>query len=300
MTRTILITGATGNQGGAIIKALQGTDYEILAVSRNTSSPSAQKLATSTPNIKLIQGDLDNCSALFETARKATKNPIWGVYSVQAKPTSDISIEETQGKSLIDAAIDNQVEFFVYSSVDRGGEKSKDTPTTVPHWATKHRVEKYLEQKAPAAGMRFTVLRPTCFMENLTNDFAGKAMAGSWSAVLKDRPLQLVATKDIGWFGAEAFKRPDDFAGRYLSLAGAELTFSEANTIFKKKFGKDLPATYGCVAKGLLLVVKDLGAMFQYLKHNPVGADVEELRKLHPGLMNLGTWFEKESQFRQT
>ncbi|KAF1960696.1 NAD(P)-binding protein [Byssothecium circinans] len=299
MSRTLLITGATGNQGGAVIKALQGTTFEILAVTRNTTSPSAQNLASSSPNIKLVQGDLDNTPALFEAARKATTNPIWGVYSVQAKPTGDVSVEEVQGKSLIDASITAKVEFFAYSSVDRGGEKSSENPTPVPHWATKHRVEKYLEQKAPAAGMNYTVLRPTCFMENITNDFAGKAMAGSWSAVLKDKPLQLVATKDIGWFGAEAFKRPQEFAGRYISLAGAELTYAEASAIFKLKLGKEMPATYGCLAKGLLLAVKSLGAMFDYLKKGELGANVEELRRMHPELMDFGTWLEKESQFRE-
>jgi uncharacterized protein YbjT (DUF2867 family) len=298
MSKTILITGATGNQGGAVIKALQGTSFEILAVTRNSTSPSALKLASSSPNIKLVQGDLDNTPALFESASKFATNPIWGVYSVQAKPTGDVSIEETQGKALIDAAIAANVQFFVYSSADRGGDKSSENPTPVPHWATKHRVEKYLEEKAHAARMQYTVLRPVCFMENLSNDFAGKAMAGSWSAVLKDKPLKLVATRDIGWFAAEAFKRPDEFAGRYISLAGTGLTFAQANAVFREKFGRDLPAVYGCVAKGLLLMIRSLGVMFEYIKKNEVGGDVEELRRMNPGMMDLGTWLEKDSQFR--
>ena len=309
--KAILITGATGNQGGAVIKALlqraetprsneTATEFpfEILAVTRDASSPSSQALAASSPNIKLIQGDLNDPSALFTAAHNATENPIWGVFSVQAKPTGDVSIEEKQGKNLIDAAVDAKVSFFVYSSVDRGGVKSSQNPTSVPHWATKHRVEKHLEETAPKAGMQYAVLRPTCFMENLTDDFAGRAMAGAWAAVLKEKPLQLVATKDIGWFGAEAFRRPDEFAGRYISLVGDEVTFEQANEVFRDKFGKEMPATNGCVAKGLLGLVRSLGAMFAYLKTGELGADVGELREMNPGLMNLGTWLERESQFR--
>ncbi|PVI04561.1 nucleoside-diphosphate-sugar epimerase family protein [Periconia macrospinosa] len=312
--KTILILGGTGNQGGALIRALlttsnTNTPIQILAVTRDPTTPHAQSLLSSLPKhpsttIQLIQGDLSDVPALFTTALEASpSNSIWGVYSVQAKPANDagIPLEEVQGKAVIDASISQNVSFFVYSSVDRGGvEMSSDNPTTVPHWATKHRVEKHLEEKTQnGEKMRYCVLRPTAFMENLSNDFAGKAMAASWSAVLKHRKLQLVAIRDIGWFGAEAFLHPEEFAGTYLSLAGAELSFEEANQIFKEKVGSDMPATYGCVAKALLHVVKSLGAMFEWLKKNQGGADVEALRRMKPDLMDFGTWLEKDSQFRK-
>ncbi|KAJ4291725.1 hypothetical protein N0V90_009620 [Kalmusia sp. IMI 367209] len=299
MSRTILITGATGRQGGAVIKALHNTDFEILALTRNPSSPSAQKLASSSPNIKLVEGDLDNTEAVFKNAASATSNPIWGVYSVQAKPAGDLSIEETQGKSLIDASIAAGVKFFVYSSVDRGGEKSSDTPTDVPHWITKHHIEKYLEEKAAETPMKYAIVRPVAFMENITNDFAGKAMASMWQSALKDKPLQLIATKDIGFFAAQAFMHSDEYAGRYISIAGAELTFDQANAIFKEKIGKDMPETYGFVAHLALHAVKSVGNMFKYLKKSGTGADLQECRKIHPDLMDFGTWLEKESQFRK-
>ncbi|KAL1592300.1 hypothetical protein SLS60_011377 [Paraconiothyrium brasiliense] len=299
MSRTILITGATGRQGGSAIKALQGTDFEILALTRNSSSPSAQKLANSSPNIKLIEGDLDNTSAVFKNAAAATNNPIWGVYSVQGKPAGDITIEETWGKNLIDSSILANVKFFVYSSVDRGGEKSSSTPTDVPHWMTKHNIEKYLEEKAAGTQMKYAVLRPVAFMENITNDFAGKAMASMWQYALKDRPLQLIATKDIGAFAGEAFKHPEEYEGQYLSIAGAELTFDQANAIFKDKIGTDMPETFGFVACIALAAVKSVGNMFNYLKKQGTGANVEECRKIYPSLMDFGTWLEKESQFRK-
>jgi uncharacterized protein YbjT (DUF2867 family) len=300
MSRTIIVTGATGKQGGAVVKALQDTDFEVLAVTRNVNSPSAARLAGLSPNIKPLQGDLNDATAIFEKARTMTANPIWGVYSVQAKPVGDPTVELNQGKSLIDAAIAANVQFFVYSSVDRGGAKSSSDPTPVVHWTNKHHIEQYLEQKAAGTQMQYTVLRPTCFMENMSNDFAGKGFASSWQSALKDKPMQLIATKDIGWFAANAFRHPEENAGRYLSMAGASLTFDEANAIFKEKVGTDMPTTFTIVAQLGMHFMKEVGAIFKWLKKSGNDASVEECRRMNPLLMDFGTWLETESAWRKT
>jgi nucleoside-diphosphate-sugar epimerase len=85
MARTVLITGATGKQGGAVINSLLAGkgNLEILAVTRNASSSSAQKLAQKSSNIKLITGDLNNADDIFRKAKEISSSPVWGVYSVQ-------------------------------------------------------------------------------------------------------------------------------------------------------------------------------------------------------------------------
>ena len=82
---SVLITGATGKQGGSLINALlnKKTPYQILAVTRDASSGSAQRLLQKSPQIKLVEGNLDNPAGIFQNARKQTENPIWGVFSVQ-------------------------------------------------------------------------------------------------------------------------------------------------------------------------------------------------------------------------
>ena len=82
---SILITGATGKQGSSLIQnlLLKNTPFQILAVTRNPQSPSAQKLVQKFPNVKLIQGDLDNPGELFERAQVLSSAPISGVFSVQ-------------------------------------------------------------------------------------------------------------------------------------------------------------------------------------------------------------------------
>ncbi len=90
---------------------------------------------------------------------------------------------------------------FDYSSVDRGGPNSDKDPTDVPHFASKYRVEQYLFKKTEAGQMDWTVLRPVGFYENLVPGFFGKVFSTSWKITLpKDKPLQLVATSDIGYF----------------------------------------------------------------------------------------------------
>jgi hypothetical protein len=85
MARALLVTGATGKQGGSLINALleANADSEIFALTRNANSASAQKLKAKSPNIKLVTGDLDAIDSVFEKAKEASKLPIWGVFSVQ-------------------------------------------------------------------------------------------------------------------------------------------------------------------------------------------------------------------------
>jgi hypothetical protein len=69
-------------------------------------------------------------------------------------------VEENQGEALVDAALQNDVKYIVYSSVDRGGEKrSWENPTSVPHFKSKHTVELYLRDKAAGAALMWTILR---------------------------------------------------------------------------------------------------------------------------------------------
>jgi uncharacterized protein YbjT (DUF2867 family) len=81
----ILVTGATGKQGGSLIQNLlsKNAPFQILAVTRNTQSPSAQKLSQQSSKISLVQGDLDHPAELFKTAQGLATGPIWGVFSVQ-------------------------------------------------------------------------------------------------------------------------------------------------------------------------------------------------------------------------
>jgi NAD(P)-dependent dehydrogenase (short-subunit alcohol dehydrogenase family) len=91
MSKSVLVFGATGNQGGATVNALlaspQANKFTILAVTRNAASPSAKKLEEQ--GVKIVQGDLDDVEAVFDVAEKVAGGKIWGVFSVQVSPLTE-------------------------------------------------------------------------------------------------------------------------------------------------------------------------------------------------------------------
>lgn len=95
----VLITGATGKQGGSLIRSLiaRNAPFEVLAVTRDPISASAQKLKNLSSKIKLIQGDLDNPASIFQNAQRLTSASIWGVYSVQVSTLADNAPSGTNG-----------------------------------------------------------------------------------------------------------------------------------------------------------------------------------------------------------
>ncbi|MCJ1394838.1 hypothetical protein MMC18_007718 [Xylographa bjoerkii] len=293
-SRTILVTGATGKQGGAVIAALLAAQssqpFHIIAVTRSQASKSAQSLLAK-PNVSLVEGDLDNPEAIFKQT-----GPVWGVFGVQLGTDA----EEVQGKALIDAAVANGVSHFVYTSGDRGGPiKSPIDPTQVKNFIAKYNIEKHLETRAATSphGMTYTILRPVTFFENQTADIHGKGFARMWQQV-GPKKLQLVSTKDIGWFGARAFLNPDANRNRAWTLAGDELTQEEADVIFKEVTGTSMGIAPCVVGKVLKFAMNDtLGAMFQWFKDVGYGADVKECRQIHPEMQDYRAWLLETSAF---
>lgn len=87
MSKVLLITGATGKQGGATVDALiaspRAAEFKILCLTRDPSSPSAEKLINKGNTVKLLKGDLANCDKIFKDAHRQEGSSIWGVFSVQ-------------------------------------------------------------------------------------------------------------------------------------------------------------------------------------------------------------------------
>ncbi|OAL23559.1 hypothetical protein AYO20_11004 [Fonsecaea nubica] len=311
MSRAVLITGATGKQGGSVVNALlrANADFQILALTRDAAGASAQRLLQKSPKIKLVVGNMDAAEDIFAKAQEASSLPIWGVFSVQTAIGNGASAqsEERQGKALIDAALKFGVKHFVYSSVDRGGPARSDKdPTTVPHFISKYNIEKHLFEKTKSrqntdVGMNWTVLRPVAFFENLVPGFLGKVFASSWARSLdKGQKLQLIATSDIGFFAAEAFLKPERYTNAKLSLAGDELTYDQFRTVFQQTLGYSLPTTFSFVAGLVNWMVKDLGLMFRWFHDVGYGADIAALKQINPGLKDFRTWLETESQFKKS
>ena len=302
LERKILVAGATGKQGGALISALlkspPSLPYKLVALTRNSSSPRALALARK-PNVTVLEGNLDNCEAIF----KASPEPFHGVFSVQVpfKP----KVEEQQGKALVDAAAAHGVKHFVYTSAERGGPQQSDrSGTEIKHFISKFNIENHLKQVSANAGgsMKWTIIRPVAFMENLTPDFFGRGFATMWQLNGMDSKLQLVSSVDIGLLAAHAFKNQASYEGKAISFATDELTFQEAKNIFKKVTGSEMPTTYPFVGRLLkFLLHEQLGAMFDWFKSDGFGANPREYKDKFPEtLQDFEKWLRQSSRFARS
>lgn len=296
-TRKYLVIGATGKQGGSVVSSLLSASpsmkfpIHIFALTRNAASPRAQSLAAN-PNISIIVGD----PSLPETIFSQIGSGIDGVFCMTV-PGQKAS-EEDQARALIDASVKYRVNHFVFTSGDRGGPgKSDVTSTNVPNLKAKYEIEVYLKSQAEGR-MGWTILRPATFMDMLSTDIHGKGFGRLWNG-LGDKKLQIVSTRDIGHFGAEALLKSEEYDSRAVSIAGDELSFEEASKIFKEETGHEMPLAPCLVGSGLKLLVGDLGAMFGWLGTDGYGVDIKGLRKEYPELQTFRQWLQESSGWRK-
>lgn len=99
----------------------------------------------------------------------------------------------------------------------------------------------------------------------------------------------------MGWFAAKAFLEPERFGSRRISLAGDELTFEQAKKLCERVTGVELQTTWKWFSGLVLLVAKELGTMFRWLHEHGFGADLEEVRREHPGVKDFRGWLETEN-----
>ncbi|CAF9935657.1 MAG: hypothetical protein ALECFALPRED_006510 [Alectoria fallacina] len=306
-TKPLLVLGATGKQGKKVIETILASDskanFTILALTRNPDSASAKALAAKSTIIKLVKGNLDDTPNVFKAALEASGGaPIWGIFSVQ-QAVQDGATQDTetkQGKAVVDQAIAHNVKIFVYTSVDRGGDKSESNPTYVPHFISKHDIEAHLKAKAADAKMQYTILRPVAFMDGLTPNFMGKVFATFIKVSAKpSKPVAFIATSDIGFFAGQAFLQPEnpDYRNKAISLAGDELTFGQMSQVFRERLGYEIPTTFEFLARFIKWMVSELGIMFKWFDEEGFTVDIPKLKRMNPGLKDFGTWMETESGF---
>jgi uncharacterized protein YbjT (DUF2867 family) len=277
----VLVLGATGQQGGAVARQLLERGHQVHALTRSPDTPAAQRLAEQ--GAILVEGDLDDA----ESIQRAIQG-MPAVFSVQTI-TDGLDAEIRQGVAVGEAARDAGVTHLVYSSVD-GAERRSG----VPHFESKWEIEQQLEAlKVPT-----TVLRPTFFIDNFAGPVAPQLVDGELIARLAlrpDKPLQMIATRDIGVFAADAFEQPDTHIGTATPLAGDELTGPQIAEALQG--GSGIPARFVTQPLDEIRAFSDdMALMFEWI--NGLGydqADIPALRRQHPGLRTLSAWLEETS-----
>jgi uncharacterized protein YbjT (DUF2867 family) len=277
--KTILVTGATGHQGGAVVRSLSARGWKVRALVRDPAKPAAQQLAKN--NIELIKGDLFTTASLEEAL-----TGVYGVFSVQTSNAEHgIGGEIIQGKLLADAAAKAQVQHFVYSSIG-GAERESG----IPHFESKWQVEKHIR----ALGLPATILRPVFFMENFAS-YSGTQIKQQNKLILPLHPqtrLQLIATENIGSFAALAFEQPTGFLGKALEIAGDELSMTE----LAETFSRVMKRTIEFVELPMEQMIQgdpEMALMFAWFNTQGFQAVLPALRALDPALLNLETWLRQ-------
>lgn len=276
MTRSILVTGATGQQGGATVRALldSASGWQLRALSRKPDAPAAQAL--SARGVQVFRGDMTDKAALL-----AAMQGVHGVYSVQANATSGVESEIRQGKLVADAAAESGVKHLVYSSVG-GAERQSG----IPHFESKWQIEEHIRK----LGLQATILRPATFMDNFGKGAMRTVVLSMMKTYVPDTtPLQLIAVRDIGAFAALAFERPDEFIGKAVELAGDSLTRQDIITTLKSS---GVSPVISLRLPGILTrrLPADFPLMFHWFAEHGFTADIAKLRTHRPELLTLAGW----------
>jgi uncharacterized protein YbjT (DUF2867 family) len=260
--KRILITGATGKQGGATIASLAGSGFDLHAMTRKPDSPAAQALKAR--GVTLVPGDLDDPASL----RKALKG-MWGVFAVQNTWEAGVEGEEAQGKRIATLAKEAGVGHFVYSSVG-----SAHRATGIPHFENKWRIEETVRAlKFPSV----VILRPVFFMENIVSPWF---LNGDkiYSALAPDTVLQMIAVRDIGIYGARAFTDAARLNGREIDLAGDALTMPETARQLSDGLGRSIEYVQIPIAE-VRKNSEDFALMLEWFGRVGYNADIPGLQR---------------------
>jgi uncharacterized protein YbjT (DUF2867 family) len=277
-SKMIAVTGATGQQGGAVARKLLADGWKVRALTRDPGKPAAQQLQAL--GAEVVAGDLENRSDL-----DAAFSGAYGVFSVQNfwLPNVGFEGEIRQGKSVADSAKAAGVQHVVYSSVGaahRGlGQK---------HFESKWIIEQHIH----SLNTPYTILRPAAFFENFNWERAA-ILNGTFNAIglRSEKERQLIAVEDIAVFVALAFEQPEQYLGKTIELAGDALTEAQIAETFIKVIGRPVKLT--APSGGGWGDPEERAAAFNFFNGEAYDADIPALHKIYPGLLTLEQWLRK-------
>ena len=284
--KTILVTGATGAQGGSVVKfLLQEGSYNVRGLTRHLSSDKAQALQKS--GVKMVEGDLGDINSL-----RAAIHGSDGVFGV-TNFWEHFDKEYAQGKNLIDAVAAEKVRHFVFSSLPHAKEISGGK-LPAPHLDNKAELEEYTR----TLGIPSTFVHVASYYENFLSFFPpqhGDNGSYSFGFPQGDTPLASVAVEDIGGVIAQIFNHPDKFVGKVIGIVGDDLKPADYAQQMSKRLGKKI--VYNYIPRDVFASfgfpgADDLANMFEFNRlyiHNRT-ADLENSRKLYPDIRTFDQW----------
>ncbi len=265
----VLVTGATGQQGGALARLLLRRGHQVRALTRKPDGPAATELKKAGADV--LPGDLGD-PASVERAAKG-----FDVAFLVATPFEQgPAVEARWGKAGAEAVHAAGVPYLVYSSVS-----DADRNTGIPHFDSKLEVERRLKE----LGLDHAIVAPVFFMENFRSPrFSGGYAHGVVAlGIPANRKLQVISLPEIAEFTTLAIERRAAFRGKRFNLASDELTPVEMAREISEAAGVRLSYT----AVPLDEVRKqsaDSAKMFEWFDRVGYSADIPKLKRDYPGV----------------
>jgi uncharacterized protein YbjT (DUF2867 family) len=275
--RLILVSGATGRQGGAVLRALRDKGYPVCALVRNPDRPEAHALVGH--GTEILRGDLNDMPSLMRAVEG-----VYGAYGVTSRKDGGVEGEIQQGKNLIDAAKRSRVSHFVLSSV-----AAADQRTGIPHFESKFLIEEHLR----SSGVKYTIFRPVFFMENWLGMRQTIEEEGTLTLPLNpDTRMPMIAVHDIGAFVGIAFDHPGNWHGRIVQIAGDELAMTEIAESLGRLAGREVKYVQVSWEDYEAKAGREIALMYRWFQQHGFPVDIGALRQEHPGLMTFERWLQ--------
>ncbi|HEX6939593.1 MAG TPA: NmrA/HSCARG family protein [Longimicrobiales bacterium] len=272
---TILVLGATGQQGGATARHLLAAGWRVRGLMRDPSSERARRLEAI--GAEIVAGRMEDPATL-----EAAMAGVHGVFSVQPPiwvPSPATEAEEARvGRLVADIAQTAGVRHLVYASAVAVQEQA----------SIRTEYKAAVEDHIRAIGIPATILRPATFMENYTLPPQGLADGTLLDATAPDVPIGLVAVDDIGFFAARAFGHPERYLGATVDLIGDYVTPPDVARALSDALGR--PIAY----RQLPTSAFDnpiLAELFEWVNREGYPrVDLEAPRAEHPGMLTFDAW----------
>jgi len=270
----VLVTGATGRQGGATARALLAAGVPVRALVRDPATVRAS--AVEALGAELVTGDLHDRDSVIRAAEG-----VRAVFSVQMPALTadgfDFAGEVTQGVNLVEGAKAAGVPQFVHTSVTGAGQHTRAPGWAEGRWAAMEPTlgaKSAIQDRVRSAGFpHWTLLKPGFFMENFLPSMAflfPRGVQGGLVSVLNpETRLSLVAVNDIGSAAAAAIADPERFDGVELELASDHLSMTQIAEVLSRALGTHLPAPDMIEQEALAAGMPAMGTAHEWL--NAVG-----------------------------
>jgi uncharacterized protein YbjT (DUF2867 family) len=271
--KTILVTGATGHQGGATLRHLRDKGFPVRALTRDPGSLKARALVGR--GTEVARGDLNDPASIGRALEGV--DAVFGVEASSEGPETEVR----QGTQLIDAARRVRVSQFVQSSV-----AAADQAPQIPHFQSKNQIEQHLRN----SGLHFTILRPVFFMENWQG-MREQIKEGVISLPLSpETRLQMIAVDDIGAFATMAFSRPGHWDGRTVELAGDELSMMEVAAALGRIVSHEVRYQQIPWDQFEQRAGSGMTAMWRFFEERGYHVNIPVLRQELPDMMTFERW----------